>query len=159
MADLNTIGADINFGDVPAKINTLLQRGVAAYRSDHRAAERLFQEALEAAPEQLPVYLCLYKIHTYQGDLDKALNVAEDAIKVAAGQAGWSADWREWRGDLAQSGDAARFALYTLKALAFIRLRRDEKGRAVEALQILEAVDPRGLVGWPVVAALADGVA
>ncbi|SFK01626.1 hypothetical protein [Methylocapsa palsarum] len=159
MTNNKAIGDDINFGDVPAKINALLQRGVAAYRSDHNAAERLFQEALAAAPEQLPVYFCLYKIHTYQGDLDKALSVAEDAIKVAAGQAGWSADWRDWRIDLAQGGDAARFALYTLKALAFIRLRRNEKGHAVEALQVLETVDPRGLVGWPVVAALADGVA
>jgi tetratricopeptide (TPR) repeat protein len=159
MADINPIGDDINFGDIPAKINALLQRGVAAYRSDHGAAEALFQEALAAAPEQLPVYFCLYKIHTYQGNLDQALNIAEEAIKVAAGQAGWSSDWREWRTDFAPGEDAARFALYTLKALAFIRLRRDEKARAVEALRVLETVDPSGLVGWPVVAALADGVA
>lgn len=159
MTSLNAIDDNINFGDVPDRINALLQRGVAAYRSDHGAAERLFEEALKAAPEQLPVYFCLYKIHTYQGNLDKALNVAEEAIKVAAGQAGWIADWREWSTDLAQSGDAARFALYSLKALAFIRLRRDEKDRSLEALRVLESVDPRGLVGWPVVAALADGVA
>lgn len=53
----------INFGDLPEPINRLLQQGVAAYRRDRSAAGRLFREALAAAPEELPTYFCLYKIH------------------------------------------------------------------------------------------------
>ncbi|MCZ7593831.1 MAG: hypothetical protein M5U16_02125 [Hyphomicrobium sp.] len=51
-----------------------------------------------------------------------------------------------------------RFALYTLKALAFIHLRRDERAQAQLALVHLERLDPSGSIGWPVVAALADGL-
>ncbi|MBZ0209292.1 MAG: hypothetical protein K8F92_06540 [Hyphomicrobium sp.] len=51
-----------------------------------------------------------------------------------------------------------RFALYTLKALAFIHLRRDERAQAQLALVHLERLDPSGSIGWAVVAALADGL-
>jgi len=51
-----------------------------------------------------------------------------------------------------------RFALYTLKALAFISLRRDEQDRARDILKALKGLDPAGQVGWPVIAALADGL-
>ena len=72
------------------------------------------------------------------------------ACEKAARQAGWPGDWREWRpaGDIPDG--AGRFALYTLKALAFIHLRRDEKGDAEEMLDALRQLDPTGAVGWPV---------
>jgi len=47
---------------------------------------------------------------------------------------------------------------YTLKALAFISLRRDEQDRARHILDTLKWLDPTGQVGWPVIAALADGL-
>jgi len=53
---------------------------------------------------------------------------------------------------------AGRFALYTMKALAFIHLRRDEQQQANQMLAALRRLDPAGAVGWPVVAALAEGV-
>ena len=40
----------INFGDLPDEIDALLQQGVAAYRRDHARADRLFRQALAAAP-------------------------------------------------------------------------------------------------------------
>jgi hypothetical protein len=45
-----------------------------------------------------------------------------------------------------------------LKALAFIHLRRDEPHQANQMLAALRRLDPTGAVGWPVVAALAEGV-
>ncbi|HET6375313.1 MAG TPA: hypothetical protein VFF88_04630 [Methylocella sp.] len=149
----------INFGDLPEGINALLQQGVAAYRRDPQLADKLFRQALSAAPEQLPVYFCLYKIHTYQGNLDDALTAAEEGLKAAAGQAGWSSDWRDWPALSIIPDGPARFALYTLKALAFIRLRRSEGVQALEILEALKKLDPAGAVGWPVVAALAEGAA
>ena len=53
---------------------------------------------------------------------------------------------------------AGRFALYTLKALAFIHLRKDDLPSARHMLDALRQLDPTGAVGWPVVAALADGI-
>ena len=148
----------IDFGDLPEAVNALLQRGVAAYRSDRPKADALFRTALEAAPQVLPTYFCLYKIHTYQGNLDDALTVAGQGLREAARQAGWDADWRRWTAHHPVPDGAARFALYTLKALAFIHLRRDECDAAAEKLDRLSLLDPSGSVGWPVVAALAEGL-
>jgi hypothetical protein len=45
-----------------------------------------------------------------------------------------------------------------LKALAFIHLRQNDPRRANQMLAVLQRLDPAGAVGWPVVAALAEGV-
>jgi tetratricopeptide (TPR) repeat protein len=148
----------IDFGDLPEAINNLLQRGVAAYRNDPSVADSLFRQALALAPQQLPIYYCLYKIHTYQGNLDQALVVAEAGFEEAARQAGLSADYRSWLWPSAFPGDAERFALYTLKALAFIHLRRSERDKAFRILTELSRLDPSGTVGWRVVADLAHGL-
>ena len=154
-----TVESDpINFGELPTEINTLLQQGVIAYRSDHERADELIRQALAAAPTQLPIYFCLYKIHTYSGNLEKAQTIAERGLREAAHQAGWSADWRDWTPQPLLPDGAGRFALYTLKALAFVHLRQNQRQQAREMLERLKAVDPTGAVGWPVVAALADGL-
>ncbi len=148
----------INFGDLPEAIDALLQQGVAAYRHDRMRADRLFRQALAAAPRQLPIYFCLYKIHTYQGNLAEAQAAAESGLQEAASQAGWPPDWRQWRCHPVLPDGAGRFALYTLKALAFIHLRQDNRHQADQMLEALRRLDPAGAVGWPVVAALAEGV-
>jgi hypothetical protein len=158
MLELRSEPDPINFGDLPEEIDTLLQQGVAAYRRDHARADRLFRQALEAAPTELPTYFCLYKIHTYQGNLDQALAMADLGLREAARQAGWSSDWRHWQPQARIPEGAGRFALYTLKALAFIHLRRNERDDAGRMLDALKRLDPTGAVGWPVVAALADGI-
>jgi tetratricopeptide (TPR) repeat protein len=149
----------INFGALPDDINALLQQGVAAYRHDRSQAEALFRQALAAAPTELPTYFCLYKIHTYQGHLDQAQAAAESGLKEAARQAGWDPDWRRWRPQAVLAEGAGRFALYTLKALAFIHLRQDDRPQAEQMIEALRSLDPTGAVGWTVVAALAEGVA
>ena len=148
----------INFGELPDAINALLQQGVAAYRHDRSHADQLFRQALAVAPKQLPIYFCLYKIHTYQGNLDEAQHAAEDGLKEAASQAGWPLDWRQWQPHAGLPDGAGRFALYTLKALAFIHLRQNDPQQAGQMLDALRQLDPAGAVGWPVVAALAEGV-
>jgi tetratricopeptide (TPR) repeat protein len=148
----------INFGELPGDVDALLQQGVAAYRRDPERADQLFRQALAAAPTLLPIYFCLYKIHTYQGNLDEAQGFAECAVREAADQAGWDSDWRKWRPEQASLEGAGRFALYTLKALAFIHLKKNDLPRARRLLRTLKQLDPTGSVGWPVIAALADGI-
>lgn len=159
MIELTAERDPINFGDLPEEIDNLLQQGVAAYRHDHTRANFLFRQALAVAPTELPIYFCLYKIHTYQGNLDEAQAAAERGLREAAGQAGWDADWRRWQPQPVMPEGAGCFALYTLKALAFIHLRQDKRDQALQMLDALRQLDPSGAVGWPVVAALADGLA
>ena len=159
MSELTLERDAINFGELPEEIDALLQQGVAAYRRDHASADRLFRQALASAPTELPIYFCLYKIHTYQGNLDEAQAVAERGLQEAASQAGWDSDWRQWQPQPVLPEGAGRFALYTLKALAFIHLRQNRRERALLLLDALRRLDPAGAVGWPVVAALAEGVA
>lgn len=148
----------INFGELPPEIDSLLQQGVISYRRDPLEADRIFRRALDVAPGELAVYFCLYKTHTYRGRLDEAQRIAERGLREAAQQAGWDADWRDWQPQADLPDGAGRFALYTLKALAFIHLRKDDQGQALELLAALRRLDPTGAVGWPVVAALADGL-
>jgi tetratricopeptide (TPR) repeat protein len=158
VTDLLSERDPINFGDLPDDINTLLQQGVAAYRQDWSQADRLFRQALAIAPKELPIYFCLYKIHTYQGNLDEAQVVAESGLREAATQAEWPTDWRAWQPQTLLSDGPGRFALYTLKALAFIHLRQNNTDQARQMIVMLRELDPTGAVGWPVVAAIADGI-
>lgn len=151
-------GDGIDFGPLPETIDALLQEGVVAYRHDKPAADRVFRQALETAPDSLPVYYCLYKIHTYQGSLDEAKAIAERGTREAARQAGWPEAWCMWTPQNPIPDGAGRFALYTLKALAFIYLRRGECDGARAILEHLAILDPAGTVGWPVIADLADGL-
>ena len=158
MSNIVALEKLIDFGALPDDIDHLVQRGVAAYRSDRAEADRLFRAALELGPQHLPLYFCLYKIHTYQGSLDLALEAAEAGLREAARQAGWSEDFRAWTPPAEGFDGPERFALYTLKALAFIHLRREEPDAARVALDHLGRLDPTGSIGWPVVAALADAL-
>jgi len=152
-------GDAVDLGALSPEINALLQRGVAAYRVDRAGADRLFREALAQAPQELAAYLCLYKIHTYMGGLDYARDIAWAGLREAARQAGWPDDPAQWEPQPDGSSGAGRFALYTLKALSFIELKRDCRDAALEHLRVLARVDPSGAVGWRVVEDLALGAA
>ncbi|MGD9657895.1 MAG: hypothetical protein AB7U61_09720 [Methylocystis sp.] len=152
-------GERINFGAVAPEIDELLQQGVAAYRRDRAAADRLFKQALSLNPGELAPYYCLYKIHTYMGSLDFAADIATEGLKEAVKQAGWPDDAREWPETTHAQDGPGRFALYTLKALSFIELRRGNQEAAREYLDLLSKKDPLGSVGWKVVEELADRTA
>lgn len=150
----------IDFGDVPPEVNQILQRGVSLYRHDAIGADAAFREALELRRDALPTYLCLYKIHTYQGNLGEALAIAEAGLEEAARQAGLDHDWTAWTSGQISSdvNGPAHFALYTLKALSFIHLRRDEKAKSQRYLAKISELGAMELVGGTVIAALAAGV-
>jgi hypothetical protein len=150
----------IDFGDVLPEVNEILQRGVALYRHDPVGADLAFREALALRPDALPTYLCLYKIHTYQGNLDEALAIAHAGLAEAARQAGLDPDWTNWKpGQISPDVTGpGHFALFTLKALAFIHLRRDENAQSRRCLDKLAELGAMETVGGTVIAALADGI-
>ncbi len=148
----------IDFGEVSPAVNEILQEGVALHRHDRAAADARFRAALALDPTALQTWFCLYKIHTYAGDLDAALEAAMGGLRAAARRANLAPDWTGWRRDEIPTNDAGRFALYTLKALAFIRLRRVEPDEAARVLARLARLDPDDLVGGSVVAVIAAGL-
>jgi hypothetical protein len=159
MNDLTRENDLVDFGELSPAVNELLQKGVLAYRNDRARADELFREALELSPHELPAYYCLYKIHTYMGNLEVAWAVANQGLAEATRQAGWPLDPRLWPPKETAPGSPERFALYTLKALSFIQLKRGNKMEAMENLSILKVLDPPGYVGWTVIYELAQGVA
>jgi len=153
----NRADADVvNFGELDPKTNELLQQGVVAYRTDREKADSLFKQALALTPEELAPYYCLYKIHTYMGSLDYAADVAAEGMKQASLQAGWPSDPAAWPAQVDAQDGPARFALYTLKALSFIELKRGHSETARAYLDILSRADPQGSVGWKVIEELAQ---
>jgi tetratricopeptide (TPR) repeat protein len=157
---MNTLRVDadvVNFGELDPKTNELLQQGVVAYRTDREKADSLFKQALALTPQELAPYYCLYKIHTYMGSLDYAADVAAQGMKEATRQAGWPSDPTAWPAQAEAHDGPARFALYTLKALSFIELKRGHSETAKEYLDILSRADPQGSVGWKVIEELAQG--
>ena len=67
-------------------------------------------------------------------------------------------DPADWPANEHDAGPA-RFAMFTLKALAFIELKRGNRDTALQHLAKLALLDPSGSVGWPVISQLAEGVA
>ncbi|MGR8934701.1 MAG: hypothetical protein ACU837_09975 [Gammaproteobacteria bacterium] len=148
--------------NIPEEVNRLLQSGVAATRSDAEQAQQFFRQAQQLAPQCLQTYFALYKFYFHHRRLNEAEQVALAALEEAARQAQFPSDWRRLAYETQvrdfYTGDAALFYLYTLKALAFIKLRQ---GRTVEARVILaqlQRFDPEDRCGSSVINSLADGL-
>lgn len=146
--------------DIPAPINALLQ--AAAGSTDNFArAETLLLQAQREAPDQLPVYTALYKLYFYNGHTDKAEDIVFQSLHQAAKQGGFHPDWSkvEAAAAWAEPDSPGRAYLYSLKALAFIRLRQDNLMGASGILDHLRRLDPTDVIGADVVRALAVSLA
>ncbi len=153
-------GDGIDFGETPPEVNEILQQGVLLLRQNPAAADAKFRAALALDPSALATYFCLYKIHAYGARLDDALAIAEAGLAEAGRQAGLPRDWSCWTPkDLAKAAEGpARFALYTLKAIAFIQLRRGARRDAEKRLAKLAELGASDGIGAGVVADLARAV-
>ena len=146
----------VDFGDLPANVNALLQQGVAVHSSDPARARAFFRTAIEVAPDVLPSYRCLFKLQNKLRDFDAAFETAVTALAQAADQAALPRSWAHWTlADLSAAPAAPRrFLLQFLKAVAFIELRRDHEDAAAQALAKLQELDPEDGAGGSVIAAL-----
>ncbi len=140
-------------GEVSPAVLHLVEQARGAPREQVAAA--LWTAAL-GSPQSLPLYYLLYKLHAGLGELDDALQAARKGLEAAARAAALAPDWRA-----VQPGDAdfdrpgpARFWLFTLKALAFIHLRRGERPAAQALVAQLRRLDPSDHLGTSVIEAL-----
>ncbi|EIJ41098.1 hypothetical protein BegalDRAFT_0175 [Beggiatoa alba B18LD] len=135
--------------NIPPEIDLLLQQAVKAYDNTEES-ERLLWQAQQMKPEQLEVYIALYKFYFYKYRLDEARRVAELSLAMCAKVGGFDADWTHLTIDSANWSNpegAERVYLYTLKALSFIRLRQLRFADADQVLTKLQELDPLDQVG------------
>jgi ABC-type arginine transport system permease subunit len=112
--------------------------------------------AVATAPQQLPVYYLLYKLHAGRGELDLAWQAAEKGLRAAAKAAQLSSDWQTVQPGVINFSipGPGRFWLFTLKAMAFIQLRRGEREMAATLVARLRLLDPEDHLGASVIEAL-----
>jgi hypothetical protein len=112
--------------------------------------------------ECLQTYFALYKFYFYQKRLVEAEQVVLAGLEEAARQGGFPNDFRALVESLPSwnlyANESGLFYLYTLKALAFIRLRQGFSLDAEFVLSILRQLDPKDLSGATVIMDLAAGV-
>lgn len=148
-------------GTVPAEVDLRLTMAAASYR-DAISAEVLLLDAQSLDPACLPVYYALYKFYFHRSRLTEAERIALQALVAAARQAGFPADWQRLTprsADWAATGEPQHFYLFSLKALAFIRLRLGRADEARAILAKLAELDPLDTVGAAVIRALATAAA
>ncbi|MFI3158545.1 MAG: hypothetical protein QX199_20565 [Methylococcaceae bacterium] len=148
--------------NMPAEVNHLLQAAVAASSVDQNRAEKLFLQAQALDSHCLQTYFALYKFYFFQKRLVDAERIVMAGLEEAARQGGFPSDYRR----LAQNrqkwdlyaNEIALFYLYTLKALAFIKLRLGFTLDAKLVLSHLQQLDPEDLSGASVIMDLAAGI-
>lgn len=142
-------------GRIAPGVRHLIEQARSAPTSQREA---LLWTARAAAPDCLPVYYLLYKFYATQRNLLEAERAARAGLAQAADQAGLDADWNKidaLAADFSQPG-AARFWLFTLKALAFVRLRAGGVHEARELLAKLRQLDPDDSLGASAIDAMAE---
>ncbi len=148
--------------NIPTEVNNLLQAAVAASSIKPKEAEALFLQAQTMDQECLQTYFALYKFYFYQKRLVDAERVVLAGLEEAAKQGGFPNDFRALVESLPSwnlyANESGLFYLYTLKALAFIRLRQGFSLDAEFVLSILRQLDPKDLSGASVIMDLAAGV-
>ena len=149
--------------NIPAEVNILLQAAVAASSRDQRHAENLFLQAQSLDRHCLQTYFALYKFYFFQKRLVDAERIVLAGLEESAYQGGFPNDYRQLVGNLKKwnlyANEGALFYLYTLKALAFIKLRQGHTLDAQTVLSQLQQLDPDDLSGATVIMDLAAGVA
>lgn len=148
--------------DIPAEVNTLLQAAVAASPVDQSRAETLFLQAQALDSHCLQTYFALYKFYFFQKRLVDAERIVLAGLEESAKQGGFPNDSRQLVANLQKwnlyADESSLFYLYTLKALAFIRLRLGYTLDAQLVLSQLQQLDPEDRSGASVIMDLAAGV-
>lgn len=149
--------AELFGGEVPPQVKHLVEEARKATTPERALA--LLWTAQVCAPECPSLYYLLYKLHAQGADFEQAELAALKGLDVAAEQAHLPDDWRAVTGEMADfmAPGPARFWLFTLKALAFIRLRRQDLVSAQLYLDKVLQLDPLGGTGALVIEALIKG--
>jgi hypothetical protein len=163
MRPVDLIGERVLFSpNISIEVNTLLQAAVAASSHDQSKAEKLFLQAQTLDSRCLQTYFALYKFYFFQKRLVDAGRIVLAGLEESAKQSGFPNDCQLLIQDKQKwnlyANEGTLFYLYTLKALAFIKLRLGYSQDAQPILSYLQQLDPDDLSGASVIMALAAGV-
>ena len=144
-------------GEVPEEIAGLLADAMSRYANTDEAEAKLL-EAKKRAPNSLAVFFSMYKFYFYKKRLGDAEAIAREALIEAATQGGFDPAWENLRADSADwKENAAHFYLFSLKALAFMRLRQGDETGCAKILGKLDELDRDDSVGASVIREIAQG--
>ncbi|WP_020159886.1 hypothetical protein [Methylobacter marinus] len=157
------VGERITFSpNMPPEVNQLLQSAVIASSVDQKRAETLFIQAQTMDRHCLQTYFALYKFYFYQKRLPEAERIALSGLEESARQGGFPSDYRRLAREPKKwnlyANEISLFYLYTLKALAFIKLRQGLLVEGQLILSQLQQLDPKDLSGGSVIMDLAAGL-
>jgi len=148
--------------NIPDAVDYLLQAAVAASSIDQTEAENLFLQAQALDQHCLQTYFALYKFYFFQKRLADAENMVIAGLEESARQGNFPNDYRYLAANQSKwnlyESEISLFYLYTLKALAFIKLRQGFTADAQVILFHLQQLDPKDLCGSSVILDLATGV-
>lgn len=147
-------------GSLPPHASGLLDRAMSVY-ADTAQAETLLKQAQAEAPEALSVYFSLYKFYFYKGRLADAEQAVRQALETAARQGEFPNAYEKLERDTtdwSRHDSPQHFYLFSLKALAFIRLRQGDKEGCKRILDKLGELDQADSVGGSVIGSIAAGV-
>lgn len=149
----HTGDAMVLFGGEASPVITQLLREAAACYDQTPRAEAILWSAQAIDPQCLSVYFALYKFYFYKARLEDAEKVAQKGLNMAAEQSGFSSDWTKLSVNSAHWHDEGpqHFYLFTLKALAFMRLRLGKHAESQSLIHKLEELDPSDTVGYSVI--------
>ena len=154
--------SDALFGSAASPAVCALLTQAAAAHGDANRAEALLWTAQALDPDCLATCFALYKFYFYKGRLAEAESAARLALRTAARRGGFDADWTVadcQTTDWSDTHGAAHFYLFSLKALAFIRLRMGFPAETTAILDKLAEIDPCDQVGACVIREVAAGAA
>ena len=143
--------------NVPPIARGYIQRAIDNYE-DTGLAESLLLKAYQLAPDELDIYISIYKFYFYKKHFNSAEHFANLTLTVAARLGNIEAEWQKLdlsSCDWFSPNEAQRVFLYTMKALGFIYLRTERLQQAETILLKLQELDKDDLVGGSVVMSLA----
>jgi tetratricopeptide (TPR) repeat protein len=148
---------DLFGGEVPPQVKDMVEQ--ARLEENPERALALLWTAQVCAPECPSLYYLLYKFYARHADFEQAELAALKGLDVASEQAHLPDDWRIVTADMGDfmAPGPARFWLFTLKALAFIRLRQKDVESAQAYLAKVQELDPQGGTGAGVIESLIKG--
>ncbi len=142
--------SDIEFfsDQTPKGLKTLLLRANTC--DDNKVKNALLLEAVNQFSDNMDAHIALYKFYFRTAQWYDAEVAAINALKVSAANGGFDRNYRKLTSTTTNwlsENSAARFYLFTLKALGVIRLRKGKVKAALWPLEKLKELDPFGEIG------------
>lgn len=152
---------EVHFGfDLAPEVNAHLQDAAVRVSTRQESLKSLLA-AQKSAPDQLEVLIALYKFFFYQGEIEKAEELVFQALIKSSLKGRFNHNWNtltEHSADWSDPRSPGRVFLYSLKALAFIRLRQNNAADADSILKALQRLDPDDQIGANVIRDLLHGM-